>query len=174
MTSYVIQSLQNTNLCIGATSTAAGSLVTLQVLSGIGGKLSQWTMDPNTGYIQLAADPSKCLDVQGYDGEKGQVIIADLVLGRTSQLWNWVGSPPQIVNVAYPKMVVDNSGGQAVSGNPILIWPANGGLNQKWSSLAVPTLAQLQMSKSRLSGSPTLERVHSVASQELSSEAVNN
>lgn len=174
MTSYVIQSLQNTNLCIGATSTAAGSLVTLQTLSGIGGKLSQWVMDPTTGYILLAADQTKCLDVQGYDGQQGQVIIANAVLGRTSQLWNWVGSPPQISNVAYPTMVIDNSGGQAVPGNPILIWPANGGQNQNWSCLAVPTLAQLQMSKSHLSGSPTLGRVHNVASQELASEAVSN
>lgn len=165
MTAYVIQSLQNTNLCIGASSTAAGSLVTLQILSGVGGKLSQWNMDPNSGYITLAADPTKCLDVQGYNGQQGQVIIADLVLGRTSQLWNWVGNPPCIANVAYPNMVLDNSGGNASPGNPILIWPLNGGLNQKWSSLAVPVLSMLQKSTAHsagathLSGSPTLEAV---------------
>ena len=156
MTAYVIQSLQNTNLCIGASSTAAGSLVTLQVLSGVGGTLSQWNMDPNSGYITLAADTSKCLDVQGYDGQQGQVIIADLVLGRTSQKWNWVGSPPYISNVAYPNMVIDNSGGSAQPGNPILIWPLNGGQNQKWASLAVPLLTIHQKSVAHLSGSPQL------------------
>lgn len=161
MTAYVIQSLQNTGLCVGTTSTAAGSLVTLQVLSGVGGQLSQWLMDPNSGYIKLAADPSKCLDVQGFTGQQGQVIIADLVLGRTSQLWNWVGNPPRISNVEYPTMVLDNSGGNANPGNPILIWPSNGGQNQKWSSLSVPTLSVIQKSSAHFSGSPTLEVVHS-------------
>jgi len=163
MTAYVIQSLQNTGLCIGTTSTAAGSLVTLQVLAGVGAQLSQWNMDPNSGYITLAADPTKCLDVQGYDGQQGQVIIADLVLGRTSQLWNWVGRPPSISNVEYPTMVLDNSGGHATPGNPILIWPYNGGQNQKWSSLAVPALAMIQKSAAYLSGSPTSARVKVVA-----------
>ncbi|MEX3954118.1 RICIN domain-containing protein [Paraburkholderia sp. EG287A] len=160
MTAYVIQSLQNSNLCIGATSAAAGSLVTLQELAGIGGKLSQWNMDPNSGYITLAADPTKCLDIQGFDGQKGQVIVADLVLGRNSQLWNWVGRPPYISNVEYPTMVLDNSGGITVPGNPVLIWPYNGGKNQEWSSLPVPTLNVLQRSGVHLSGSPKLGVVH--------------
>ncbi|KKO61998.1 Ricin-type beta-trefoil lectin domain protein [Janthinobacterium sp. KBS0711] len=140
MTAYVIQSLQNTNLCIGVTSAAAGSLVTLQVLSGVGGTTSQWNMDPNTGYITLAANPSLCLDVQGYDGQQGQVIVSTMTLGRTSQLWNWVGRAPNISNVQYPQMVLDNANNNASPGNAILVWPYNGGQNQKWSCLAVPAL----------------------------------
>jgi hypothetical protein len=163
MTAYVIQSLQNTNLCIGTTSTAAGSLVALQVLAGVGDQMTQWNMDPNSGHITLLADSSKCLDVQGYDGQQGQVIIADIVLGRTSQMWNWVGRPPGISNVAYPTMVIDNSGGHASPGNPVLIWPYNGGQNQKWSSLAVPTLAMIQKGDGHMSGSPTAPRVKAVA-----------
>ncbi|BFO57450.1 MULTISPECIES: ricin-type beta-trefoil lectin domain protein [Comamonadaceae] len=140
MTTYVIQSLQNTSLCIGVTSAAAGSLVTLQTLSGVGNKNSQWTMDPNSGVIALATDSNLVLDIQGYDGQKGQVIVANYVLGRSSQTWNWVGSPPNISNNQYPQMVLDNSQGTAAPGNPILIWPNNGGTNQKWSCLAVPAL----------------------------------
>ncbi|WCM87649.1 RICIN domain-containing protein [Acidovorax sp. NCPPB 3576] len=143
MTAYVIQSLQNTNLCIGVANVAAGSLVTLNVLSGVGGKNSQWNMDPNSGFITLAADPSLCLDVQGYDGQQGQVIVANLVLGRTSQQWNWVGRAPTISNVQYPQMVLDNANNNASPGNPILIWPYNGGQNQKWSSLSVPALSKM-------------------------------
>ena len=143
MSTYILQSQQNTNLCIGAASDAAGALVTLQILSGIGGTLSQWNMDQNTGYITLAADPNLCLDIQGFNGQQGQVIVANLVLGRTSQRWNWVGSPPYITNQAYPSMVIDNSGGNANPGNPILVWPLNGGQNQKWSALGVPALEAL-------------------------------
>ncbi len=139
-TTYVIQSLQNTGLCVGVTSMAAGSLVTLQTLSGAGNKNSQWLMDPNTGTIALASNPDLVLDVQGYDGKQGQVIVANMVLGRTSQTWNWVGSPPNISNNQYPQMVLDNSGGVVQPGNPVLIWPTNGGTNQKWSCLAVPAL----------------------------------
>lgn len=163
MTAYVIQSSQNTNLCIGATSTAAGSLVTLQLLSGTGGKLAQWNMDPNTGYITLAADSTKCLDIQGFSGQQGQLIIADLVLGRPSQIWNWVGSPPYISSSAYSSMVVDNSGANANPGNPILVWPLNGGQNQKWSALSVPTLSLLQQANAHVSGSPALAAVENVA-----------
>lgn len=143
MSTYILQSLQNTNLCIGVASVSAGALVTLQTLSGIGGKSSQWQMDQNTGYITLAADPSLCLDVQGFNGQQGQLIVAKLVLGRDSQRWNWVGSPPYISNQAYPSMVIDNSGGNANPGNPVLIWPLNYGQNQKWAALSVPALAAL-------------------------------
>jgi hypothetical protein len=143
MTAYILQSLQNTNLCIGVTSTAPGTFVTLKTLSGAGDKLSQWSMDPNTGVISLASDPTLCLDVQGYDGKQGQVIIATWVIGRTSQQWNWLGAPPTISNVQYPNMVLDNANNTVAPGNAILIWPLNGGTNQKWSKLAVPALELL-------------------------------
>jgi len=165
-TAYVLQSLQNTNLCIGTTSGSAGSLVTLQVLSGIGDTLSQWLMDPNTGYIQLAADPNLVLDVQGFNGQQGQIIVSAINLGRTSQKWNWVGRAPNISNVMYPTMVVDNSGGDASPGNPILIWPFNGGQNQSWSALSVPSMHLLNAAEGNqghLSGSPKQARVMSVA-----------
>lgn len=149
MTNYVIQSLQNTGMCIGTNSPAAGSLVTLQVLSGSGGTLSQWNMDPNTGYIHLAADNNMVLDVQGYNGTQGQIIIAALTLGKTSQKWNWVGQPPRISNMAYPNMVVDNAGGNVTPGNAILIWPLNEGQNQSWSALSVPSLQQLQTAEAK-------------------------
>lgn len=165
-TSYVIQSLQNTGLCIGVNNVAAGSLVTLQVLAGIGGTTSQWEMDPNTGYISLTADPTLVLDVQGFNGQQGQLIVNTMTLGKTSQKWNWVGRAPNIGNVAYPTMVIDNSGGNAQPGNPILIWPFNGGQNQSWSSLAVPVLSLLQDGQdgaAHLSGSPLQARAKPVA-----------
>lgn len=159
MTAYVLQSNQNTSLCIAVTQAAAGTPVTLQVLAGVGGKTSQWNLDPNSGYITLAADPTLCLDVQGYDGQKGQVIVANLVLGRASQQWNWVGMAPYIANVMYPNMVLDNAGATIAPGNPILIWPLNNGQNQKWSRYSVPMLENAKSDTSGFSGSPKLEAI---------------
>ena len=152
-TAYILQSQQNTNFCVGVTSVAAGSNVALLTLSGAGGTTSQWSMDPNTGYIQLIADPSLYLDVQGTGANPWQLIVSNFVIGRVSQKWNWVGNPPFISNQAYPTMVIDNSGGNVTAGNPILLWSLNNGQNQKWSKLAVPAAIG---SVSALSGRPRL------------------
>jgi len=144
-TKYVLISNQNTNLCIGATQASAGSLVTLTLLGGGTNPLSQWYLDANTGHITLVANPDLYLDVQGIVTQGSQLIVADFVLGRQSQSWNWLGNPPQINNNASPNMVVDNSGGNPNPGNPILIWQANGGVNQKWTKLAVPTYEKIHM-----------------------------
>lgn len=143
-TAYVIQSGQNPDFCVGVTSATAGTLVTLKLLSGVGDELSQWNMDPDSGYITLASNPELCLDVQGYNGNQGQVVIDNIVLGRGSQKWNWVGSPPNISNLLYPTMVIDNSGGNVVPGNAVLVWPLNGGQNQKWSLQPIPAQSLLQ------------------------------
>lgn len=142
-TAYIIQSAQNPNFCIGVTQASAGSLVVLSTLQGAGNTLTQWLLDPNTGHMQLAANPDLYLDWQGTSPSGSQLIVTDYVLGRTSQTWNWVGNPPYISNNAAFNYVIDNSGAQVTAGNPILLWPQNSAINQKWNRLAVPRLSAL-------------------------------
>lgn len=138
--SYIIQSQQNQNYCIGVTQASAHQPVILSFLQGAGGPLTQWQMDPTTGIISLVAEPSLVLDVQGTGGQGSQLILSYYVLGRASQTWNWLGNPPYISNNAYPSMVVDNGGANVSPGNPILLWGQNSGQNQKWTQLSVPAV----------------------------------
>jgi hypothetical protein len=163
-TKYIIQCQQNSNYCIGVTQPSAQQTVILSFLQGAGNPSTQWTMDPNTGLIRLAADPNLCLDVQGTVIQGSQLIISPYVLGRQSQAWNWLGNPPYISNNASGQMVIDNSGGDINPNNPILVWPQDGGANQKWTMLAVPAVeAFLSRLKTENAGSP---------SQSVSREAV--
>lgn len=136
-TTYVLQLQSNPNYCIGVQAASSGSPVVLSYLQGAGSKLTQWILDPNTLLITSAAAPSLCLDVKGTVTQGSQLIITDIVLGRQSQQWNWVGNPPYISNIAASNMVIDNSGGNNSQGNPILIWGQNGGTNQQWLRTSV-------------------------------------
>jgi hypothetical protein len=139
-TKYIIQSLQNQNYCIGVTQASARQPLILSFLQGAGSPLTQWFMDPNTGLMRLVADPNLCIDVQGTVVQGPQLILSTFVPGRQSQSWNWLGNPPYISNNAAGNMVIDNSGGSIRPGNPVLVWPQNGGQNQQWTELSVSAL----------------------------------
>ncbi|OJT21058.1 hypothetical protein BO221_29725 [Archangium sp. Cb G35] len=136
---YIIQSQQNTNYCFGVLQAAMNQPVVLSYIQGAANPLTQWIMDPNTGLIRLAANQDLYLDVQGTVTQGSQLILSSYIPGRLSQSWNWVGNPPFIANNANPGMVVDNSEDNVSPGNPILIWPQNGGQNQKWTLVSVAT-----------------------------------
>ena len=144
-TKYVIQFSANTNFCLGVTAANPGAQVTLTLLQGAGTPLTQWYIDPNSGYITLAgADPSSplYLDFQGATPSNGvPLIVSSFALGRNSQRWNWIGNPPYVMNVGAPNYCIDDSNGGTQPGNRVQIWTQqNGNTNQQWQFLAVPVL----------------------------------
>ena len=146
MTNYILQFIANRGFCLGVQQASPGSNVILSNLQGVGNKTTQWELDPNSGVISLAADPSLCLDIQGNAPADGvPLIVAEPVLGRLTQIWNWVGSPPFIMNIGAPNFCVDNNNGGTAPGNRIQLWgQGNGNTNQQWTKLSVPLLQQVQ------------------------------
>lgn len=145
-TKYVIQFNTNPNFCLGVTAASPGNPVVLSILQGAGSPLTQWYIDPNTGTITLVGSPDPnnplYLDFQGTSPSKGNaIIVANFVLGRTFQKWNWVGNPPYVMNIGAPTFCIDDSGGGTQPGNKIQIWTQqSGNTNQQWQFLAVPVL----------------------------------
>ena len=146
MSPYIIQLVANRGYCLGVQQASPGSNVTLSNLQGVGSKTTQWELDPNSGLITLAADHTLCLDIQGNAPGNGvQLIVATFVLGRPTQSWNWVGSPPSITNNGAQDFCVDNSAGNVAPGNKIQLWQQNdGNANQQWTELSVPMLTSLK------------------------------
>ena len=99
----------------------------------------------NSGLITLAADPTLCLDIQGNAPGNGVgLVVATFVLGRPYQRWNWVGSPPYIMNNGALGLCVDNANGNMSPGNKIQLWQLeNGDTNQQWTELAAIMLKNL-------------------------------
>jgi hypothetical protein len=144
-TKYIIQWQTDPQFCIGVTAIAAGANVTLSTLAGAGNPQTQWTMDPNTGLIALAASPDLVLDISGnYIGNGTPLVLANYVIGRPQQQWNWVGTPKAVMSLGQPGMCADNSGGAHKPGNQIVLWSYGAGnTNQAWSFLPVPALERL-------------------------------
>src|SRR6202035_5287523 len=141
MSPYIIQLVANRGYCLGVQQASPGSNVVLSNLQGIGNKTTQWELDPNSGRITLAGSANLCLDIQGNSPGNGvQLIVADYVLGRPTQIWNWVGSPPSIMNTGAPGFCVDNNGGNVAPGNKIQLYATNGTNAQQWTELSVHML----------------------------------
>jgi hypothetical protein len=139
-TKYVIQWRDDPSFCIGVSQVSSGSPVVLTLLQGAGSPTTQWYMDANTGFITSVADPSLCLDINGVNpGNHTPLIVANIVLGRPYQSWNWVGSPGRIMNNGALNFYVDNKDCKRSAGNPIILYDV-GGQCQWWRILAVPTL----------------------------------
>ena len=139
-TKYVIQWRDDPSFCVGVSQVSSGSPVVLTLLQGAGSPTTQWYMDANTGLITSVADPSLCLDISGVDpGNHTPIIVANIVLGRQYQSWNWVGSPGRIMNNGALNFYVDNKDCSRSPGNPIILYDS-GGKCQWWRILAVPTL----------------------------------
>jgi hypothetical protein len=70
----------------------------------------------------------------------GAQLVLQSYTGATNQLWSFkaAGSYYNIVNAATGQ-VVDDFGQSTASGNPIGQWTANGGTNQNWSLVSIPT-----------------------------------
>jgi hypothetical protein len=139
--SYVIQLLGDRNLCLGVESAAANSTVKLMQLAGAGNPNTQWNMDANTGLITLVADKNMYLDIQGTDLSNGTaIIIANYVLGRPTQSWNWVGNPNFILNNGGPTFCVDATSTWTVGADTHMWSQSQNNQNQKWSILSVPAM----------------------------------
>ncbi|HZF12636.1 MAG TPA: ricin-type beta-trefoil lectin domain protein [Thermoanaerobaculia bacterium] len=135
--SYLIQFISNgspVDRCIGVTTIAPGAPVVLSLLGA--SPNTMFNLDPNSGYITSASHPNLCLDIAGTPQKGAQVILAQKVLGKVTQRWNWLGSGQRIVNVGVPTLCIDNTNCNLTPGNKIAVWDASGEC-QLWQS--VPT-----------------------------------
>ena len=151
-TEYVIQFTTDSDKCLGVSQANAGAPVVLSLLQSPISKLTKWHLDPNSGAITLAgSNPPLYLDFQGTSPSNGvPIIISNYVLGRASQIWNWLGNPPYIMNVGAPNYCVDDSNGGTQPGTKIQIWSQMAGnTNQQWQLLAVPVLEEALAASSR-------------------------
>ncbi|WP_394828971.1 ricin-type beta-trefoil lectin domain protein [Pendulispora albinea] len=139
MRPYILQSGQNPNLCVGVSSLQPGAPVILTPFQPPGSPFTQWYLDGSTGRIVLAANPSLCLDAS----QPGNQLFLNSWTMSPTQFWNWLGAPSYIINYGYPQAVIDNSGASIIPGNPILLWGMHGGVNQRWSLLQVPAMAEI-------------------------------
>jgi hypothetical protein len=139
-TKYIIQWAANPSYCLGIPQANSGQVTQLTILQGAGNPNTQWECDPNTGVITSAANPALCLDISGNNpGNQVAVIVANYVLGRSYQTWNWLGRPGWLMNNGAPGFYLDNYMCQAVAGNPVQIYDASGRC-QGWTLIAVPAV----------------------------------
>jgi Ricin-type beta-trefoil lectin domain-like len=133
---YIIQLNDNPNFCVGVPEIASGAQLQLKLLGSGADTSVQWVFNDD-GTICSAGNPNLCIGPQGVVVNQGQAFLSGVVLGRTSQQWNWLGQPPYIANVAQSGLVLDNAGGNASVGNPVYIWAMHSGDNQQWTLLTV-------------------------------------
>jgi hypothetical protein len=89
---------------------------------------------PARAYFKIVHSSGKCLDVAHADGAKGRGIGLWKCEAEDDQTFYWDGSS---LRNAKSDLVVDVAGGTAGNngevGDPLLLWDADGGNDQKWS-----------------------------------------
>jgi hypothetical protein len=107
--------------------------VGINALAGAYAAASQWSSVP----IQMAVDPSNCMDVPGLGRANGtKVHTWKCMYGAANQSWRYQPDTQQMIDKNSGKCL-DLPGGRAVNGNQLHIWscdPRN--KNQKWEILS--------------------------------------
>lgn len=79
-----------------------------------------------TFVIQLRKNPNFCLGIDsavaGAKVTLHRLGMADPIPGRMAQKWDWVSSPPRILNQADEAYGIDNFNGVERMGNPVYLW----------------------------------------------------
>jgi ricin-type beta-trefoil lectin protein len=144
-TKYVIQFTgqvnqpQPTNFCLGVATPGINAPV---VLSNLSFSLNnQWTLDPVSGYITSAADPSLCLSFTGTSPSNGTpLVLQQPVPGSLNQQWNWSGNSPRIISNSFPNYAIDDSNCTQTPSTPLQMYSLSGQC-QAWRLI---TVAQAQ------------------------------
>lgn len=124
-------------VCLGIGEEAFGAAVQLVTLQAVPTLLTQWYLDPTSGFIRSAANEQMLLDVAG-DGRS--VLVWFFVPGRTTQVWNWLGVPRMIFNVGIPTACVTAASERAGAAVNILAPPASW---QQWLLVPMHEVATL-------------------------------
>lgn len=141
MSKYVIQftgqvsNPRPTNFVLGVASLGVNAPV---VLSNLDGTLNtQWTLDPATGSITSAADPSLYLTFVGSNPGNGtRLVLQNRLPGSLNQRWNWMGTAPRITVSSFPTFAIDDDNCTQTPGTPLQLYDTSGQC-QAWQVISV-------------------------------------
>jgi hypothetical protein len=97
-----------------------------------GGLNQQWQLNSDRQLVSQY-DPTKCLGVEGLNGNNGdRIILCDIGTGGLNKKWT-LNTDGTITSDLNRNKCIDVHGGVDQNGRPIILWDRHGGVNQKWS-----------------------------------------
>jgi hypothetical protein len=140
MALYLIQTVLDATLALGAKSVHDGAKCVLQPVTGRNRSLIVWNYNPISGIISLHALSPRplVLSIQGQtcDGEPNIILARQLPNsdpGSAFQQWHSLpGDASVFFSVACSNSVIDNRNRITQPGNPIVLEPYNGSPAQQW------------------------------------------
>lgn len=130
---YLIMLASDTRLCLGAREVAPAAPLELKPHDG-GDQSLRWLFGTD-GLIRPAFDTGMCVEVRAVSGGAGQACLASVMPGKLAQHWHHADGA--IFSQLYPKLVLDNTDGRMVPGNPVRVCAHAGGAARQWSVRAV-------------------------------------